>query len=109
MIPEARFRCAPMSHGITVWLVGSLELGFVPILLHRRVALQVEGFLVRFAKPRVENKLRSPAGIADALRLGERHVIGNSVFRLAGCEALQERRSAIFDPIQDSPVKLRGI
>src|SRR5580692_2121526 len=109
MIPEARFRCAPMRHRVAVRLVGSLKLRFVPILLERRVALEVESLLVRFTKTRIENKLRSSTGIADALRLRECHVIGNAVFRLASCEALQESRSAVLDPIQNGPVELRGV
>ncbi len=32
VIAEARFRGAPVSHGVAVRLIGGLELGFVPVV-----------------------------------------------------------------------------
>src|SRR4029077_7366448 len=106
MVSEACFRRAPMSHRVAVRLIGGLELRFIPIPLERGIPLQVEGFLIRFAKPRVEDEFRPTAGIAYSLRLRERHIVRYSVFRLAGGEALQEGRPAILDSVQDSSVKL---
>ncbi len=109
MVSEARFRCAPVRHGVTVRFVRGLEFRFVPVFFQGRIALEVEGFLIGFAQARIENKLGGSAGIAHALRLRQSHVIRHAVFRLAGCEALQKSRPAILRiPSRMATVKSLG-
>ncbi len=85
------------------------ELGLVPVEIHARVALDVERFLIGFAEARVEDELRNAARVAHALRLEERHVVGDAVLGLAGGEALQEHGAAIFQTIQNRAVELRRV
>ena len=75
----------------------------------RRVALDVERFLVGFALARVEDELRHAARVAHALRLEERHVVGDAVLRLAGGEGLQEHGAAILEAVEDGAVELRRV
>ena len=109
MVAEARLGRAPVRDGVAVRLVGRLELRLVPVHVDRRIALDVERFLVGLAEPRVEHELRRAARVAHALRLRERHVIGHAVLRLTGREALQERRAAVLDAVEDRAIQLRRI
>ena len=109
VIAEARFGGAPVGDRVAVGLVRVLELRLVPVLFERRIALEVERFVIGFAEPRVEDEFRSAARVANALRLIERHVVGNAVLRLAGGEALQERRAAVFQAVENGPVEFRRV
>src|SRR4029450_9710415 len=101
MIPEPCFGCAPVRHRESIRLGGALELRLVPVAVYRRVALEIEGLLIRLPQPRIEDKFRRSSRIADSLGLGERHVVGHAVLGLAGGEALQENGPAVLTSIQD--------
>ena len=75
-------------------------------MVGRRVALQVQRLAVGLAELRVEDELRRPTRVADALRLVERHVIAHAVLRLAGGEGLQEGGATILERIEDRPEEL---
>ena len=87
----------------------ALRLGLVPVEIHRRIALEVERFLVGFAEARIEDELRHAARVADALGLVERHVVGDAVLGLAGGEGLEEHGAAIFEAVENGAVELRRV
>ncbi len=109
VIPEPGFGRAPVRHRVAVRLAGALELRLVPIHVDRRIALDVERFLVGFAQPGVEHEFGRAARVAHALRLVERHVVGHAVLGLARGEALHEHRAAVLQAVEDRPVELRRI
>ena len=106
VVAEARFRGAPVRHGVAANLACSLVLGLVPIQFRRRVALDVESLLVAFAQPRIEDELRHAARVAHALRLVKSHVVRHAVLRLAGGKGLQEHGAAILKTIENRAVQL---
>ena len=95
-----------MGDGVALGFARGLRLGLVPIQIDRRVALDVEGFLVGLALARIEDELRRAARVAHALRLEERHVVGHAVLRLAGGEGLQEHGAAILQAVENGSVEL---
>ena len=109
MVAEPRLGRAPVRHGVAVRLAGRPELRFVPVPLHVGVALQIESLLVALAQLGIEDELRRASRIPHALRLIERHVVAHPVLGLAGGEALQERRSAILERVEDGPEQLGGV
>src|SRR4030095_16262957 len=74
-----------------------------------RVALEVEHFLIALAEPRIEDELRRTARVADALRLGERQIVGDAVLGLARGEALEERGAAVLQAVENRTIELRRV
>jgi len=86
-----------------------LRLGFVPVKIDRRVALQVQCFLVGFAQPRVKHKLRRAAAVADALGLGTAPCRPALHVPAGRCEGLQEHGAAVLQSIENRAVELGSI
>ncbi len=106
VVAEAGFGGAPVGHGVAAGFAGDLVLGLVPVEVVAGVAVDVEGFLVGFADARVEDELGHAAGVADALGLVKRHVVGDAVLGLAGGEALAEGGAAVLEAVEDGAVEL---
>jgi hypothetical protein len=60
VIPEACLGGAPVGDGVPVQLVVALDLRFVPVHVDRRIAFEIERFVVALAEPRIEDELGRP-------------------------------------------------
>ena len=109
VIAEARFRGAPVRDGVAVGFVVALNFVSYQSFSIEGLPFRSSASGVGFAEPRVEDEFGRAARIANALRLVERHVVGHAVFGLAGGEALEERRAAIFQAVEDGAVEFRRI
>src|SRR5215470_9749173 len=109
MVAEPGFGSAPVSHRVTVQFFAAFQLCLIPVHFERRIALEIKRLAIGLSKSRIKNELRSPARVAHALSLHQRHVVAYTMFRLACSETLQECRSAVLEAIKNCSIQFRRV
>ena len=69
VLTEARLGDRPVSDGVLVFFAGRLVLGFPPVALDGRIALELETFLHQLTGTRVVNEFWHASAVAYEFRL----------------------------------------